>query len=69
MTKTELIDINKRGYKYDNDLATLIKNNPTILTANDAYQLYESIKDDYDNADKALCLCFEVLKINKRGIK
>ena len=69
MTKTELININKRGYKYDNDLATLIKNNPTILTAGEAYQLYESIKDDYVDTDKALCLSFEVLRINKRGIK
>ena len=33
MTKTELIDINKRGYKYDNDLTSLLKKNPTILTA------------------------------------
>ena len=66
MTKTELININKRGYQYDNDLATLLENNPNVLTANDAYSLYQSIKDDYVDSDKALCLSFEVLRINKK---
>ena len=65
MTKTELININKRGYKYDNDLASLLEKNPTVLTANEAYQLYQSIKDNYADTDKALCLSFEVLRINK----
>ena len=69
MTKTELTEINKRGYQYDNDLTSLLENNPTILTAGEAYQLYQSIKDNYVNADRALCLSFEVLRINKRGIK
>lgn len=66
MTKTELININKRGYKYDNNLAALLKNNPTVLTPNAAYNLYESIRDDYDNSDTALCLSFEVLRINRK---
>ena len=66
MTKTELIEINKRGYRYDNDLRLLIANNPNVLTSDDAYSLYESIKNDYVNADKALCLSFEVLRINKK---
>ena len=65
MTKTELTEINKRGYQYDNDLTSLLENNPTILTAGEAYQLYQSIKDNYVNADRALCLSFEVLRINK----
>ena len=69
MTKTELIEINKRGYQYDKDLASLLENNPTILTSSDAYQLYESIKDNYADTDKALCFSFEVLRINKRSIK
>lgn len=69
MTKIELIDINKRGYQYNNNLANLLKNNPTILTANDAYSLYESIKNNFDNADIALCLSFEVLRINKKKVK
>ena len=65
MTKTELININKRGYQYERDLASLLENNPTILTADDAYNLYQSIKDDCDNPDRTLCFCFEVLRINK----
>ncbi|CAB4144112.1 hypothetical protein UFOVP455_21 [uncultured Caudovirales phage] len=67
MTKIELMNINKRGYQYNNNLATLLKNNSTILTAADAYNLYESIKNDYDNADIALCLSFEILRINKEN--
>lgn len=66
MTKTELININKRGYAYDNNLATLLENNPEILTPNEAYDLYQSIKDDYDDTDLALCLSFEVLRINRK---
>ena len=69
MTKTQLININRRGYQYNNNLATLLENNPSIVTANDAYSLYESIKNDYDNADIALCLSFEVLRINKKKVK
>jgi hypothetical protein len=69
MTKIELMNINKRGYQYNNNLATLLKNNSTILTANDAYSLYESIKNDCDNADIALCLSFEILRINKENKK
>ena len=66
MTKTELININKRGYAYDNNLAALLKNNPTVLTPKEAYSLYESIKNDYDDTDLALCLSFEVLRINRK---
>ena len=70
MTKKELMEINKRGYQYDRDLATLLKNNPKVLTFNEAYSLYQSIKDGYADSDKALCLSFEVLRINnKRGEK
>ena len=65
MTKTELMEINKRGYKYDRDLASLLEKNPTVLTADDAYKLYQSIKDDYADSDRALCLSYEVLRINK----
>ena len=69
MTKTELTEINKRGYKYDNNLASLLEKNPKVLTAGEAYQLYESIKDNYADTDKALCLSFEVLRINKQNEK
>ena len=65
MTKTELININKRGYQYERDLASLLENNPNLLTPADAYKLYQSIKDNYADTDKALCLSFEVLRINK----
>ena len=65
MTKTELMEINKRGYQYDNDLATLLEKNPNLLTPAEAYKLYQSIKDGYADTDKALCLSFEVLRINK----
>ena len=68
MTKKELMEINKRGYKYDRDLASLLEKNPKVLTANEAYQLYESIKDGYADTDRALCLCFEVLRINKKKV-
>ena len=66
MTKTELININKRGYAYDNNLATLLENNPEILTPNQAYDLYQFIKNDYEDSDTALCLSFEVLRINRK---
>lgn len=66
MTKTELININKRGYNYDNNLAALLKNNPTVLTPKEAYDLYQFIKNDYEDADTALCLSFEVLRINRK---
>ena len=66
MTKTELVNINKRGYAYDNNLASLLEKNPTVLTPNQAYSLYQSIRDNYDDADLALCLSFEVLRINRK---
>lgn len=66
MTKNELIEINKRGYHYDQQLSELLTKNNEIQTPQEAYKLYESIKDDYDDTDLALCLSFEVLRINRK---
>ena len=66
MTKNELIEINKRGYHYDQQLSELLTKNNEIKTPQEAYKLYESIKHDYDDTDLALCLSFEVLRINRK---
>lgn len=66
MTKTELVNINKKGYFYDHQLRELLEQNNKIDTPQQAYQLYESIKNNYEDADLALCLSFEVLRINRK---